>query len=142
MNGVLALLAILMLYRKHGASGTNAPSMMPRPLYRALVVLIVIGLVVIVTVPDALLVLPAFDAVGLDVVTVLVALELQRYSQEVLRLVALPALRRLGRRARHACLNLAVMAPTVTRYTLISAVSGMYLVMLAGTVLRCLAIHR
>jgi hypothetical protein len=118
MSGLVALLAIAILYRKRNASGASAalPGM-PGSLRRALLVLIVVGLVLIATMPEAFFVLPAFDAVGLDVATILIALELQGYLQGVFRLVASPAIRLLWRRTRYLCLNLAGRVPADIRPT-------------------------
>jgi hypothetical protein len=55
------------------------------PVYRALFLLIVIGVVLISVLPEAAFVLPALDAVGLDIVTIFVALELRHYLVSVAR---------------------------------------------------------
>jgi len=49
------------------------------PGHRVLFVLVVIAVLLISALPEAALVLPALDAVGLDLVTILVALELRHY---------------------------------------------------------------
>jgi len=56
------------------------------PAYRALFVLVLVGLLLIATLPEAAMVLPAVDAVGLDIVTILVALELRHYLFSLARL--------------------------------------------------------
>ena len=54
--------------RRLGAIGS--PLIEP-PTYRALFLLIVIGVLLISVLPEAALVLPTLDAVGLDIVTIL-----------------------------------------------------------------------
>lgn len=49
------------------------------PTYRALFVLVVIGVVLISVLPEATFIIPAIDVVGLDLVTILVTLELSHY---------------------------------------------------------------
>jgi len=49
------------------------------PAYRTLFVLVILGALLIATLPEAAFVLPALDAVGLDLVTIIVALELRHY---------------------------------------------------------------
>ena len=61
------------------------------PTYRVLFLLVVVGVLLICLVPEAALVLPALDAVGLDVVTLLVAFELRHYVLFVARVVGAPA---------------------------------------------------
>jgi hypothetical protein len=60
------------------------------PAYRVLFLLVVAGVLLICTLPEAAFVLPAFDAVGLDIVTILVALELRHYILGLVRLVGVP----------------------------------------------------
>ena len=62
--------------RRFGAIGS--PLMAP-PAYRVLFLLVVIGLLLIAVLPEATFVLPAVDAVGLDIVTIFAALELRHY---------------------------------------------------------------
>ena len=49
------------------------------PPYRVLFVLVLVGILLIATLPEAAFVLPTLDAVGLDIVTFLAALELRHY---------------------------------------------------------------
>jgi hypothetical protein len=49
------------------------------PAYRVLLFLVAVGVLLICLVPEAALVLPALDAVGLDIVTIFVAFELRHY---------------------------------------------------------------
>jgi hypothetical protein len=73
--------------RRFGAIGS--PLIEPRA-YRALFLLVVIGVLLISVLPEAAFVLPALDAVGLDIVTIFAALELRRYLASVARLVGVP----------------------------------------------------
>ena len=57
------------------------------PAYRVLFVLVVAGVLLICGLPEAAFVLPALDAVGLDIVTILVALELRHYILLLMRLL-------------------------------------------------------
>jgi len=52
--------------------------------------LVVIGVMLIALLPEAAFVLPALDSVGLDIVTIFVALELRHYLVSVARLVRIP----------------------------------------------------
>jgi len=61
--------------------------MMAPPAYRVLFLLVVIGLLLIAVLPEAAFVLPAVDAVGLDIVTIFAALELRHYLASVARVV-------------------------------------------------------
>jgi len=74
-------------------------SLIEPPAYRVLFLLVVIGVLVISTLPEAAFVLPALDAVGLDIVTILVALELRHYLASVARLVGIPTCVAVYRRA-------------------------------------------
>jgi hypothetical protein len=65
-------------------------SLIKAPIYRVLFVLVVGGLLLVCTLPEAALVLPALDSVGLDIVTILVALELRHYVMFLARLVGAP----------------------------------------------------
>jgi len=49
------------------------------PGYRLLFLLVVVGVLLICALPEAAFVLPALDAIGLDIVTILVALESRHY---------------------------------------------------------------
>lgn len=60
------------------------------PTYRVLFLLIVVGALLISFLPEAVFVLPAMDAVGLDIVTILAALELRRYLAIIARRVDVP----------------------------------------------------
>lgn len=58
--------------------------------YRALFILIVIGVLLISVLPEAALVLPTVDAVGLDIVTIFAAFELRHYFASVAHLARIP----------------------------------------------------
>jgi hypothetical protein len=60
------------------------------PPYRALFVLVLIGVLLIATLPEAAFILPTLDVVGLDVVTFLAALELGHYLAALSRSVHIP----------------------------------------------------
>jgi hypothetical protein len=68
----------------------SSPLLKP-PAYRVLFVLVLVGALLIATLPEAAFVLPAIDAVGLDIVTILAALELRQYLATVALLVGIPA---------------------------------------------------
>lgn len=70
--------------RRFGAFGSP---LMAAPAYRVLFLLVVIGLLLIAVLPEATFVLPAVDAVGLDIVTIFAALELRHYVASVARVV-------------------------------------------------------
>jgi hypothetical protein len=74
--------------RRFGAVGS--PLVKP-PTYRVLFLLVLIGALLISVLPEAAFVLPALDAVGLDIVTILVAFELRHYLASAARLVGLPS---------------------------------------------------
>ena len=65
--------------------------LLKQPAYRVLFVLVLVGALLIATLPEAAFVLPAIDAVGLDIVTILAALELRHYLATVALLVGIPA---------------------------------------------------
>jgi hypothetical protein len=65
-------------------------SLIKAPAYRVLFLLVVIGVLLICTLPEAAFVLPALDALGLDIVTIFVAFELRHYILFLLRLVGVP----------------------------------------------------
>jgi len=67
--------------------GTFGSALIKTPAYRALFVLVLIGVLLIGMLPEAAFVLPTLDTVGLDVVTILVAFELRHYLFSVARLV-------------------------------------------------------
>jgi len=58
--------------------------------YRVLFLLVVIGVVIISLLPEAAFVLPALDAVGLDIVTIFASLELRHYLASFARLLRIP----------------------------------------------------
>jgi hypothetical protein len=74
---------------KHRFGAIGSPLIEPPP-YRVLFLLVVLGVLLISVLPEAAFVLPALDAVGLDIVTILVALELRHYVASVARLVGVP----------------------------------------------------
>jgi hypothetical protein len=74
--------------RKHRFGAIRSPLIEP-PTYRILFLLVVVGVLLISVLPEAAFVLPALDAVGLDIVTILVALELRHYLTSVARVLPL-----------------------------------------------------
>jgi len=70
------------------------------PTYRALFVLVVIGVVLISVLPEATFIIPAIDVVGLDLVTILVTLELSHYLICAGRMLGIPTIVGVYRRAR------------------------------------------
>ena len=70
---------------------TRSP-LIKAPAYRVLFLLVAAGVLLICTLPEGAFVLPAFDVVGLDIVTILVALELRHYILVLMRLVGLPTI--------------------------------------------------
>lgn len=70
------------------------------PAHRILFLLIIVGVLLICTLPEAAFVLPVLDSVGLDIVTIFAALELGHYVAFLARLAGEPAsvdgLRRAG----------------------------------------------
>ena len=68
---------------------TRSP-LIKAPAYRVLFLLVVAGVLLICMLPEAAFVLPALDTLGLDIVTILVALELRHYMLFLARLVAVP----------------------------------------------------
>jgi hypothetical protein len=85
------------------------------PAYRALFLLVVVGVLLICTLPEAAFVVPALDSVGLDIVTILVALELRHYVLLLARLAGVArwvnALRRRLAPLVSRCLAI-MIAPT------------------------------
>ena len=65
-------------------------SLIKAPAYRVLFVLVLIGMLLIGMLPEAAFVLPVLDALGLDIMTLLVALELRHYVASMARLLGLP----------------------------------------------------
>jgi hypothetical protein len=59
--------------------------------YRVALLLVIVGIVLIATLPESALVLPALDAVGWDVVTLFVVFELRHHLGHLAHLVRLPA---------------------------------------------------
>jgi hypothetical protein len=93
---------------------TRSP-LMKAPAYRVLFLLVVVGVLLICMVPEAALVLPALDAVGLDIVTILVAFELRHYILFLARLVGVPTSVNGFRRALAplvSCCLATMVAPT------------------------------
>jgi hypothetical protein len=92
---VLACCFLLVLQRftsdrwKRRFGEIGSPLVEP-PAYRVLFLLVVIGVLLISVLPEAAFVLPALDAVGLDIVTIFAALELRHYLASVARLVGIP----------------------------------------------------
>jgi hypothetical protein len=68
---------------------TRSP-LIKAPAYRVLFLLVVVGVLLICMVPEAAFVLPVLDALGLDIVTILVALELRHYILLLARLAGMP----------------------------------------------------
>ena len=60
------------------------------PADRVLFLLVVAGVLLICMLPEAAFVLPTFEAIGLDIVTILVALQLRHYILGLVRLVGVP----------------------------------------------------
>ena len=71
--------------------GAPKSALLETPAYRALLVLVLFGVLLVSVLPEAAFVLPALDAVGLDLVTILVAFELRHYLASMARLTRLPA---------------------------------------------------
>jgi hypothetical protein len=74
---------------KHRFRAIRSSALEPRA-YRVLFLQVVFGVVLISTLPEAAFVLPALDAVGLDIVTISVALELRYYLTSATQLVGIP----------------------------------------------------
>jgi len=70
--------------------GAMASPLLHSPAYRVLFVLVVVGIVLLCTLPEAAFVLPALDAIGLDLVTIFVAFELRHYLAFVTRRLRIP----------------------------------------------------
>ena len=68
----------------------NRSPLIKTPAYRVLFLLVVAGVLLICMLPEAAFVLPTFDAIGLDIVTILVALQLRYYILGLVRLVSVP----------------------------------------------------
>ena len=65
-------------------------SLIKAPAYRVLFLLVVVGVLLICTLPEAAFVLPALDALGLDIVTIFVAFELRHYVLFLARPMGVP----------------------------------------------------
>ena len=93
---------------------TRSP-LIKAPAYRVLFLLVVVGVLLICVLPEAAFVLPVLDAVGLDIVTMLVALELRHYILLLAQLAGVPTpangLRRGLARLASRCLAI-MIAPT------------------------------
>lgn len=85
------------------------------PTYRVLFLLVVVGILLICLVPEAALVLPALDAVGLDIVTLLVAFELRHYILSLVSLIGPPDSFRRGLAPLVSCCVAGLVAPTNPR---------------------------
>lgn len=115
-----AVIAILLLNRRliFGSAGEGRSF-----IQRALLLAAVVGLLCLLLVPETSVVLSAVDAVGaigLDVVTVLMLLELQRYLDGVINLLGgTSALRMTTRRAFLLCSDVS----RIIRYTATGAVA-------------------
>jgi len=75
--------------RKSRFAAISSPLIKP-PAYRAMFVVVLIGLLLISTLPEAAYMLPTLEAVGLDVVTFLAVLELRHYLGAFARSVRIP----------------------------------------------------
>lgn len=80
-----------------------ASPLLQTPRYRVLLLLVLVGILLISTLPEAAFVLPALDAVGLDLVTILVAVELRHYLAAVFGLVPIPRRLAVYRHAPALC---------------------------------------
>lgn len=92
--GVAGCLLVLKLFTatnrwKQRIAAITSP-LLGSPAYRLLFVLVVVGLLLICTLPEAAFVLPALDAIGLDLVTIFVALELRHYLAFMMRRLRIP----------------------------------------------------
>jgi hypothetical protein len=94
---VVALAGCLLLLKlftktnrwKHRLGAITSP-LLERPAYRALFLVVVAGALLVCMLPEAAFVLPALDAIGLDLVTIFVALELRHYLAFVVRRLRIP----------------------------------------------------
>lgn len=107
--------------QRFGAIGS--PLMEP-PAYRMLFLVVVIGVLLVSTLPEAAFVFPAIDAVGLDIVTILVALELRHYLACVARILGIPTTVDAWRRAPVLWLY-ACMWPLIWLRTLMGTMAGL-----------------
>src|SRR2546423_986531 len=65
--------------------GAIASPLIEPPAYRVLFLLVVVGVLLVSVLPEAAFVFPAVDALGLDIVTILAAIELRHYWVSVAR---------------------------------------------------------
>jgi hypothetical protein len=89
--GIAVIVVVLANRWKHRFGAIRSP-LIEQPAYRVLFLLVVIGALLVATQPEAAFVIPALDAVGLDVVTILVALELRHYMTSWARLLGIPTI--------------------------------------------------
>jgi len=71
---------------RHRLGAIRSPIMNPAA-YKVLLIFVVVGVLLIAVLPESVFVLPALDAIGLDIATILVALELRHYLTTVRRLI-------------------------------------------------------
>ena len=74
---------------KRRIGAIRSPLMKPHT-YKLLFLLVVIGLILICMLPEAAFVLPAVDAVGLDIVTIFAAFEMRHYLVSMAAAVHIP----------------------------------------------------
>ena len=74
---------------KHRLGAFGSP-LIEAPGYRVLFLLVIVGVLLICLLPEAAFVLPAPDAIGLDIATILVALELRHYLTSTARFTGVP----------------------------------------------------
>ena len=132
--GLVQLLIVAAMVISHGRRPAADSRVLPKPVHRTLLVLIVIGLLCIALMPEAWFVLPAFDAIGLDVVVALTALELGRYWSGAMRLVAARHVHALGRRLLQVYVNLPSLRSTTPYY----AIAALWLIVGAKVALHTL----
>lgn len=105
--------------------------------HRVLFLLLLVGILLIATLPEAAFVLPAIDAVGLDIVTILAALELRHYFSSVVRLLPIPTsvgnYLRARAQAASRCINTLRATPLLWLYACMWAL--MWLHTLTGRVI-------
>jgi hypothetical protein len=85
----LVVLKHFTVRRKSRFAAISSPLMKP-PAFRAMFIVVLIGVLLISTLPEAAYVLPTLDAVGLDIVTFLAVLELRHYLGAFARSVRIP----------------------------------------------------
>jgi hypothetical protein len=103
--------------RRFGAMGSP---LIEQPGYRVLFLLVIGGVLLISVVPEAALMVSAVDAVGLDIVTILAALELRHYFTSVARIAGIPtsvaACRRIAAQLVRSCRNVIRTKPVLWLY--------------------------